>query len=92
MTYSVVALLAAGRGTVLEHPRQDLCANQRATLVGGNSVTDQCHAATALLTREYQIDSSSPILTPTASRATTLGASAALPLKAPLDNYFHIRS
>ena len=55
-------------------------------------MTDQCHAATALLTREYQVDSSSPILTLTASRATTQGAPAALPPKAPLDNYFHIRS
>jgi hypothetical protein len=92
LTYSVVAPLAAGQGTILEHPRHDLCANQRATLVGGSSVTDQCHAATALLTREYQVDSSSPILTLTASRATTQGAPAALPPKAPLDNYFHIRS
>jgi hypothetical protein len=53
-------------------------------------VTDQCHPATALLTREYQVDHRRQSLTPTASRATTLEASAALPEESPLDNYFHI--
>ena len=55
-------------------------------------MTDQCHAATALLTREYQIDSSSPILTPTASRATTSECLLRFPPKSSLDNSFHIRT
>jgi hypothetical protein len=88
----VVALLAAGQGKVLEHPRADLCASQRATLVGGSSVTDQCRAATALLTREYQIDSPSPIPEPDREPRHHLGSIRCALKQLPLDNHFHIRS
>lgn len=63
------APVATEVGMVLENPRVPLCANQRATLVRGSSMTDQCPAATASLTREYQVDSSSLTLTSTATRA-----------------------
>lgn len=61
------ALAAAWAGMVSEYPRSELCANQRARLVGGSSVTAQCHAATARLTREYQVDYRRASLTPVAS-------------------------
>ena len=70
MTQLWVAPVASEVGMVLENPRGTLCANQRATLVRGSSMTDQCPAATALLTREYQVDSSSLTLTSSATRVT----------------------
>ena len=80
-----VAPVAAEGDMVFENPRYDLCANHRATLVRGNSVTEQCPAATAWLTREYQADHRrrKPNLTPAASRATR---------SSPLDFSFHISS
>src|SRR3954471_7978570 len=44
------------------------------------SVTAHCHAAPALLTREYQGDHRRPVLTPATTRAAA----------PPLDNPFHI--
>jgi len=57
-----------------------LCGDQPAHLVRGSSATNHCHAAPALLTREYQSDDRRCSLT-----------SAALPALAPLDKNFHIR-
>ena len=67
-----VAPVAAVVGMVLENPRRTLCANQRATLVRGSSITDQCLATALVLTRVYQSDSSSEPLASTASRATQI--------------------
>jgi hypothetical protein len=57
-----------------------LCGDQPALLVRGSSATNHCHAAPALLNREYQGDDRRCFLT-----------SAALPALAPLDKDFHIR-
>gem|GEM_PF-4559695 len=63
-----------------QEPSNRLCGKQPARLVRGSSATTHCHAAPALLTREYQGDDRRCSLT-----------SAALPALAPLDNNFHIR-
>jgi hypothetical protein len=60
-------------------PSIALCGDQPALLVRGSSATNHCHAAPALLTREYQSDDRRCSLT-----------SAALPALAPLDKNFHI--
>jgi hypothetical protein len=57
------------------------CGDQPARLVRGSSATNHCHAAPALLTREYQSDDRRCSLT-----------SATLPVLTPLDKNFHIRS
>ncbi len=82
-------LRAAGVGMVSENPRADLCANQRALLVGGSSVTDQCHAGTALLIREYQVDYRRASLTPVVFSTAIDYPVARSNL---LDMSFHIRS
>jgi hypothetical protein len=56
------------------------CGDQPAPIVRGSSATNHCHAAPALLTREYQSDDRRCSLT-----------SPALPALAPLDKNFHIR-
>lgn len=79
-------LRAPGVGMVSENPRRELCATQRAHLVGGSSVTDQCHAAKI---REYQVDYRRASLTPVAF-------STAIDLRVArsdlLDRSFHISS
>jgi hypothetical protein len=62
-------------------PSIDLCGDQPASLVRGSSATNHCHAAPALLTREYQSDDPRCSLT-----------SATPPVLTPLDKNFHIRS
>ena len=50
------APVAVELGSVSENPRRLLCDRELARLVRGSSVTDHCHAAPALPTREYQGD------------------------------------
>ena len=64
---------------VAEHPRDPTMWFRSTSLVRGSSVAAHCHAATALLTREYQGDHRRCFLTP----ATTWAAN-------PLDISFHI--
>lgn len=82
-------LRAAGVGNGFRESSADLCASQRAHLVGGSSVTDQCHAGTALLIREYQVEYRRASLTPVA-----FSTASDLPVARPdpLDRSFHISS
>lgn len=77
-------LRAAGAGMIAENPRGQLCAIQRAPLVGGSSVTNQCHAAKI---RGYQIDYRRPSLTPVACSTASPVAVARSDL---VDRSFHI--
>ncbi len=84
----MLVLAAAEVGMVSEYPRRLLCASQCAPLVGVSSVTDQCHAATAVLIREYQVDYRRTPLTSVASSTSPCFLS----LRSdPLDGSFHIR-
>ena len=60
-------------------PSIALCGDQPALLVRGSSATNHCHAAPALLTREYQGDHRRCFLPSVATRALH-----------PLDKHFHI--
>jgi hypothetical protein len=70
--------IAVGPGSMRREPSCPLCDNQLATLVRGGSVTTHCHAATALLTREYQGDYRRQSLNPVATCVS------------PIDKSFHI--
>jgi len=78
-------ILGARAGSAAEvdiegrEPSNHLCGDQPALLVRGSSATNHCHAAPALLTREYQSDDRRCSLT-----------SATLPVLTPLDRNFHI--
>lgn len=79
-------IIGARAGSAVEvdnegrEPSTHLCGDQPAPLVRGSSATNHCHAAPALLTREYQNDDRRCSLT-----------SPALPALALLDKDFHIR-
>jgi hypothetical protein len=79
MTPGVTARAAAEVGRVAENPRWPVMRSQLATLVRGSSATTHCHAAPALLTREYQGDHRRCFLPSVATRALH-----------PVDKYFHI--
>ena len=61
-------------GSLRREPSVVLCDSQLAILVrGGSAVTTHCHAATALLTREYQGDYRRQALPSAVPRAHPLG-------------------
>ena len=62
------ALVAAEAGRSCRESSTGAMRSRLATLVRGSSMTDQCHAATALLTREYQGDHRRQVLTPATTR------------------------
>ena len=70
--------VGAEAGSLAENPRGTLCDTQLAHLVRDSSVTAHCHAATALLPREYQGDHRRLFLTSPRPRSI------------PLDKSFHI--
>src|SRR5207249_1916454 len=70
-------------------PRPSLCADQCAPLVGGSPVTNQCHAATARLIRECQVDHRRPA--PDLKRARHLTPHLARDDLIPIDKSFHVR-
>ena len=95
MIYGVLAQIAVEVDRLSENPRGDLCDRELARLVRGSSVTTHCHAATALLTREYQGDHRRFPLLPTASCAKHPARLTALTRsrrRLHVDNSFHIRS
>jgi hypothetical protein len=77
---NVVAQIAVEVDRRSENPRPFPCDRELASPVRGSSVTAHCHAATALLTREYQSDHRRHSLHPAAFCVST-----------SLDNSFHIR-
>jgi len=91
----VLAQIAVEVDRLSENPREALCDRELALLVRGSSVTAHCHAATALLTREYQSDHRRLPLLPAASCAThprRFAPFARTRRRLPLDNFFHIRT
>lgn len=79
-------LTATEVGIGFRESSTELCANQRAPLVGGSSATNQCHAAKI---RAYQVDYRRSSLTPVALSAAPIFRSAR---SDPLDRSFHISS